>query len=89
MADHEQDAFVSDVLHDPSASSRLTSREHALVRYADAVTLEPSSVRRTDIDALRAEGLDDLAIHDACSIIAYYAFVNRIADGLGVELERI
>lgn len=26
------------------------------------------------------------AIHDLC---AYFAFVNRIADGLGVELERL
>ena len=40
-----------------------------------------------DIGALRAAGLDDRAIHDACAIIAYFAFVNRIADGLGVELE--
>jgi alkylhydroperoxidase family enzyme len=32
-------------------------------------------------------GFDDEGIHDACAIIAYFAFVNRIADGLGVELE--
>jgi alkylhydroperoxidase family enzyme len=37
--------------------------------------------------ALRDVGLDDRAIHDACIVIAYFAFVNRIADGLGVELE--
>ena len=47
----------------------------------------PSTIARDDIDALRAEGLDDRAIHDACAIVAYFAFVNRIADGLGVELE--
>jgi hypothetical protein len=28
-----------------------------------------------------------VAIHDACAIVACFAFVNRIADGLGVELE--
>ena len=39
------------------------------------------------IEALRAAGFDDRAIHDACAIIAYFAFVNRMADGLGVELE--
>jgi alkylhydroperoxidase family enzyme len=33
------------------------------------------------------KGFDDRAIHDICAITAYYAFVNRIADGLGVELE--
>lgn len=55
--------------------------------YADRVTLAPWSVTRAEIDALRAAGLDDRGIHDACAIVAYFAFVNRIADGLGVELE--
>ncbi len=27
------------------------------------------------------------ATHDICAVTAYYAFVNRIADGPGVELE--
>ncbi len=40
-----------------------------------------------DLDALRAHGLDDRAIHDICAITGYFAFVNRMADGLGVELE--
>jgi alkylhydroperoxidase family enzyme len=40
-----------------------------------------------DIGRLRAAGFDDRAIHDLCAIVAYFAFVNRIADGLGVELE--
>jgi len=39
------------------------------------------------VDTLRAAGFDDAAIHDACAIVAYFAFVNRTADGLGVELE--
>jgi alkylhydroperoxidase family enzyme len=53
------------------------------------LTLTPHAVTPAHIDALRAEGYDDRAIHDACAIIAYFAFVNRIADGLGVELEDI
>ncbi|MCL4212929.1 MAG: hypothetical protein KJZ74_03345 [Gemmatimonadales bacterium] len=55
--------------------------------YADRLTLAPRGVTREGIDALRAVGLDDRGIHDACAIVAYFAFVNRIADGLGVELE--
>jgi alkylhydroperoxidase family enzyme len=42
---------------------------------------------RADIDRLRGAGFDDRAIHDACAVIGYFAFVNRIADGLGVEME--
>ena len=40
-----------------------------------------------DVQSLRDAGLDDLAIHDVCAVTGYFAFVNRIADGLGVELE--
>ena len=54
---------------------------------ADRLTRDPSSARREDIATLRAHDLSDLAIHDACTLVAYFAFVNRIADGLGVELE--
>lgn len=68
-------------------SPGLTTRERALVTYADTLTLTPGQVTAADIDALRQVGLDDRAIHDACAVVAYFAFVNRIADGLGVELE--
>ncbi len=44
-------------------------------------------MRRADTDRLREAGLTDEAIHDAASIVAYFNFVNRIALGLGVELE--
>ncbi|HYX86892.1 MAG TPA: hypothetical protein VE777_18130 [Gaiellales bacterium] len=37
--------------------------------------------------ALRAAGLDDRAIVDANQVVSYFNYVNRVADGLGVELE--
>lgn len=36
---------------------------------------------------LREAGLDDRAIHDATQVVAYFAYINRIADGLGVDPE--
>lgn len=58
-----------------------------MLAYADLLTVTPYAVTREHIDALRAVGYDDRAIHDACAIIGYFAFVNRVADGLGVQLE--
>jgi alkylhydroperoxidase family enzyme len=58
-----------------------------LLAYADLLTVTPHAVTREHIDALRAAGYDDRAIHDACAIVGYFAFVNRVADGLGVRLE--
>lgn len=40
-----------------------------------------------DILALRQCGFDDRAIHDATQIIAYFNYINRIADALHVEQE--
>lgn len=58
-----------------------------MLDYVMKVTQTPSQIVSDDIARLRQAGFDDLAIHDICAIAAYFAFVNRIADGLGVELE--
>ncbi|MEO5898154.1 MAG: hypothetical protein ABIS06_20905 [Vicinamibacterales bacterium] len=61
--------------------------DRALLAYAEKLTLTPAAISHDDLFRLRAAGFDDHAIHDACAIVAYFAFVNRIANGLGVELE--
>jgi len=65
----------------------LPPRMAALCRYALALTVRPWSVRRADVEALRAVGLSDRDVIDANQVVAYYNYVNRVADGLGVELE--
>lgn len=42
---------------------------------------------RTDVDRLRAHGFDDRGVHDAVQVIAYFNYINRVADALGLELE--
>ncbi len=44
-------------------------------------------MRESDLDAVRAAGLDDRAIVDANQVVSYFNYVNRVVDGLGVELE--
>ncbi len=66
----------------------LHTADRAMLDYAVKLTRAPGDMIEADVSSLRAQGFDDRAIHDICAITAYYAFVNRIADGLGVELER-
>ena len=40
-----------------------------------------------DLDPMRAAGLSDRDILDANLITCYFAYVNRLADGLGIALE--
>jgi len=51
------------------------------------LTRTPAAVTSADIAALRTAGFDDRAIHDATQIIAFFNYINRVADGLGVDLE--
>jgi alkylhydroperoxidase family enzyme len=51
------------------------------------MTHEPASIRQEHIDALRPHGLDDAAIHDAIQVVAYFNYINRVADAVGIEDE--
>ncbi len=58
-----------------------------MLDYAMLLTRGPHGVTGETVGVLRAAGFDDRGVHDICAVTAYYAFVNRMADGLGVELE--
>ena len=58
-----------------------------MLDYAAKLTRAPWSMVETDIAQLRDVGFSDRAILDIAQVVAYYAYVNRIADGLGVSLE--
>lgn len=61
--------------------------DRALCAYAEKLTQTPDAMGEADIKQLRAVGLDDVAIHDATQIIGFFNYINRVADGLGVERE--
>jgi len=62
-------------------------RNKALLAYAAKLTLNPKDVTKDDIEDLRDVGLKDDDIVRANLIASYFNFSNRIALGLGVELE--
>ncbi len=58
-----------------------------MLEYVEKLTLRPAAVSEADVAALREAGFSDRDILDICEVAAYYAYANRIADGLGVSLE--
>jgi hypothetical protein len=58
-----------------------------MLDYAVKLTRSPADVVASDIEGLRGVGFSDAAILDICQVTSYYNYVNRLADGLGVELE--
>ena len=65
----------------------LIPADRAMLDYVAKLTRTPAEVTAADVEALRETGFDDCAILDVAQITAYFAFVNRMADGLGVALE--
>ena len=58
-----------------------------MLTYALKLTRTPADITQTDVEALRTNGFSDLDILHIAETTAYYAYVNRIADGLGVAVE--
>ena len=64
--------------------ANITPRQRAMLDYAVKLTRTPGAMREADIYALRAHGFTDRDILDINQVTAYFAYVNRVADGLGV-----
>lgn len=82
----KDDKLLAALERDP-ATAPLDRRQRALIDYALKLTRTPAEVNEQDIASLRDVGFPDLAIHDAAAITGYFNFVNRMASGLGVDLE--
>lgn len=65
----------------------LSELDQALCAFAENLARAPESMSVADIEALRSLGLDDRSIHDATQVVAYFSYINRVADALGVEPE--
>jgi uncharacterized peroxidase-related enzyme len=69
-------------------TSDITPRQRAILDYAAKLTRTPGDMRETDLAAMRSHGLSDRDILDVNQVTAYFAYVNRVADGLGVVTDR-
>ena len=78
--------FAAAILHG-WRTARLSPADRALCVYGDKLARRPGAMAERDVAALRKAGFDDRGIHDAAQVVAYFAYINRIADGLGVDLE--
>jgi uncharacterized peroxidase-related enzyme len=58
-----------------------------LCKFAEMVTRAPAALRAQHLETLRLHGLSDRDILDAVEVIAYFNYINRIADALGIDPE--
>ncbi len=65
----------------------LSAQDRAMLDYVAKLTHTPAQMTRDDVEALRAHGFDDKAIHEIVQITGLFAYYNRLADGLGIDPE--
>ena len=65
----------------------LSADDLAILDYVERLTKRPEDVSRECVDKLKHLGLSDQEITDIVLVVACFAFMNRLADGLGVILD--
>lgn len=68
-------------------TAELSTAERTMLEFAVRLTNRPASMTRADVDALRAVGFGDEAIHEVVQIAALFNYYNRLANGLGIDDE--
>jgi uncharacterized peroxidase-related enzyme len=76
---------VGAVDDDPEAVRTGSPRLDAVAAHAAKLTTEPTAMSPADIDRLRSVGLGDLEVLDLNNVVAYYNYINRVANGLGLR----
>lgn len=85
-AEVHDDALAAAVARD-YRDAPLAPADRAMLDFAVKLTRDPHAMARADVEALRAHGLADRAIHDVVQVAAYFNYINRVANGLGIDPE--
>ena len=78
------DAGLVQALEADYKSAPITDQERAMLDHAVKLTKDATKVSRADIDRLRTAGFNDQAILQITLIAAWFNYINRVADALGV-----
>ena len=65
----------------------MTEQQKAICSFAEKLTLNPGGVDKKDIQSIKNFGYVDKEISEIVQIISYFNYINRVADGLGLESE--
>ena len=78
--------LVKHLKTDP-ANAPLEPQDKVMIDFALRLTREPSSVNQHHIEVLKQQGFSDEQVVDIVLITCTFNFMDRLADGLGVELD--
>jgi hypothetical protein len=69
------------------ADADIAERLKPVFRYVRKLTLLPDQVGQSDVTAMYEAGWDETALSHAAQVCAFFSFMNRWVDGLGIEAD--
>lgn len=82
-----KDEALVDAIKKDYQTADIDEKTREILNYAVKLTESPHNVKDEDVQKLKEMGCSDVEILDICQITSYFNFVNRMAEGLGVQLE--
>ena len=58
-----------------------------LCKFAEKLTIKPDKINNNDIQTLKSFKYNDIEFSEIVQVISYFNYINRVADGLGLEPE--
>lgn len=78
------DGELVEALRRDHRTAPVSEKEHVMLDYVEQMTRDATAIGPADLDRLRAVGFNDQAILQITLIAAWFNYINRVADALGV-----
>ena len=79
------ESVLAAIESDPLGADTGDERLDAVCAHAAKLTTRPAEMTEADLDELRAHGFSDLDLLDLNNMVAYYNYINRVVNGLGLK----
>lgn len=79
---------VASILDDIENSSLIDEKTRLLLLYSEKINNESSKIHSGTVQELKEKGCTDEEIFEATAVTALFNFMDRMADSLGVPVER-
>lgn len=77
-----------DALAGNLGDAAVPERMMPVLRYAEKLTRSPDGMTKSDAEAILAAGWDETALYHTVAVTALFNFMNRLVEGLGIELSQ-
>ncbi|MGC2239685.1 MAG: peroxidase [Acidimicrobiia bacterium] len=82
-----RDDDLAERIEEDYTGAGLSDKRLGMLDFAVKLTETPAAMDESDVERLRHLGFGDVDILHIVDVVSYYAYANRIADGLGIPLE--